>query len=130
MFQNKYIKQIQNEFEQNSNFIRKNFPFKNGYYKEVANGVVSIWFHKKTIEVTFQFVDLLPAEHHEAVFDLAVKEESSIHPKIKCAVIGYEFLEFLFQKQTLKEITYRDLISASNNLIEFCNNNVVHLVKK
>ena len=82
MFQNKYVKQIRNNFEQNANYEKGKFLFRNGYYKDVNNGRISIWFHKKTIEITFQFIDILPLEHHETIFDLAVKEQETIHPKI------------------------------------------------
>ena len=130
MFQNKYIKQIRNEFEKHTNFIRNKFPFRNSYYKDVSNGVISIWFHKNYIEVTFQFIDMLPYEHQETIFDLAVKEQSKIHPKIECSIIECEYIEFIFSKKCLKELNYYDIINASNNLTEFCNNNVVHLVEK
>ena len=130
MFQNKYVKKIKQEFVQNSNFVKGEFPFKKGYYKDVNNGKISIWFHRNSIEITFQFIDILPYEHHEKIFNLAVKEESNIHPKIKCYAIEQEFIAFKFTKQTLKEINYQDLINASNDLTEFCKNKIIHLVER
>ena len=130
MFQSKYIKQIKNDFEQKANFTKGKFLFKNGYYKDVNNGRISIWFYKNSIEVTFQFIDLLPFEHHQNIWELSVKEQSTIHPKINCAVLEFEFISFLFKKDCLKELTFNDLIIASNNLVEFCNKNVVQMVEK
>ena len=130
MFQSKYVKQIKNDFEKNTNFVKGKFPFRNGYYKDVNNGKISIWFHNNSIEVTFQFIDLLPFEYHQDIWELSVKEQSKIHPKIKCNILEFEFISFLFKKNFLKELSYLDLINASNNLTEFCGNNIVHLIKK
>jgi len=130
MFQNKYVKAIKNNFIHNSNYTRGKFIYKNTFYKNIKHGTIGVWFHKKSIEISFQFNDVIPNKHYESIFNLAKKNQLKIHDKIQFEDLTYDYIQYNFPKKNIKDISYNDIITALNNLTDFCNTNIVHLLEK
>ena len=129
MFQNKNIKRLKNEITEKIPLKQKKYA-KFSYYKEFENGKITFSFYKKVIGLTLYFNDELPYDTHDNIFKIGIENQSQIHPKCKCGALGYDFIEFDFFKDVLNDLTCNDLITASENLIKFYNNNITkYLVK-
>ncbi|MBQ8425042.1 MAG: hypothetical protein IJX17_03360 [Clostridia bacterium] len=129
LFQNKYVKQLKKEINQRLDLTKKRYE-EYSFYQNIENGRISFSFYRSVIGIIIYFNDEIPDEMQDTIFKLSIEKEKTIHQKCKCGALGYDYIEFNFYKETLKELTCDDLIKASNNLKEFFNQFVIqHLVK-